>query len=800
MNTMIQTQMDTVVAIGEQVLCIVVTARTVQSFLVSYSSLGVRVLERSPILHYENLQKLVISTDESLRELGKQSEFVDRVIFGVAHAWIGQTDVVKEKQVLLQKITDELTLKPEGFVDSLETLIQKQLLLTPQTSELLIEIDNQQLSVAALIHGDVRGIETVGRSDDITADVAEAFARFAVVLEVDGMYLPSKIKVTSLELSEVELSEYQQQLIEVQWDDRSRFLQQPSIEIISKEIFAETIAVEAGNAAGIASGLKMQRADGKNADVAEGQDTFNFSLLSDEELESSRPSSEKPNKFSEDRPVDSATLDEDNLDTQVDRETTIENERATAPEVTSFGVPISSKQLAEMHDFHQDAAESQKNSQDKLNEKKSLVSRMTKFLMQLSNKKRQSTEHGQRNVVTTASMHPTHVYSQKNLKKYIAVGVVTGILTLVGLAFVGAIYFTNVTISIVPEAKQVSKDVTLTLDTEAQEPNAESFKIPAKSSTVSLEESFTAPTTGTTLVGDPAKGQVEIVNKTESEKVLQAGTLLRVGEIEFELDEEVTLPAAEATEDGDEKVTKFGKKTVSVTARKFGSEGNIKKDTEVIVASFATSTYVGKSIIDFSGGEEREVAVVSEKDIESITEAATERLIEKANTQGAESISGSTRMVPISSITISDKKLSREVGDEASELTIDLRVDAQMLTYNVEDLKLIAQEVLSNEVPEGYTLADTDPEILSQPSSSEDATTIQLKGNVRSRAIPVFNTEELHSTIAGKSLSEASDALISLDTVASATITLEPAAAQVLYSKVPNTSKRVKVNVQAQQK
>ncbi|MFZ1721142.1 MAG: hypothetical protein WAU07_01430 [Microgenomates group bacterium] len=761
------------------VLCVILSEKQIQSFLVSFGEDGVEIIEQSRAISYSDTKLVARKVDETLQELGEASENVDQVIFGIEHAWIANGDILPEKQKIVTLITDELSLKPQGFVDSLESLLQKQLFVSPRFSEILIEVNDTSLSIAVMIHGDLRGIESIGRSSSFVEDVAEGFARFAATLEPDGVYLPTKIVLTSLDIPEIELRKFQQDLLEVDWAEKSRFLQTPVIDVLARAISAQSIAEEAGKGVAIAMNIPLEV--GSMPTVSDQSQKIDSDLSKSDNV---------PDDF------DFQSVMPKEIETEPIVAPEIPNSETAQPtaelsEARSFGVPITSKQLAEIELKSEQLKNDRTLVTDDDDGKESKFSKVVVSLKQFLPRFKRTTK-------------PSFPSKSLSVKKYIAIGVVSGIFAVLVVAFFGLQFMTTAIVSIIPKEKVISKILTLTLDESVSSPDVKSLTIPAERESLTLSDEGTAPSTGTSLVGDPSKGEIEIVNKTEANKIFAKGTEVSTGDLVFTLDEEVEVPTSKVEEDEDEsgKVITFGKITVSVTASEIGSQGNIESGTELKVEDFDSSTYSARSATAFSGGEEREVKVVSEKDRTDIQKALRASLLEKANEEFEKKGTNGTRFLPVQNVTVVTAEYNREVGDEASELTLKLEVTAEAISYKNSDLQHITQEILQGEVPVGYALSSSEPEIMSQPKDSSDQKVASdeaqyvIEGNVSTDAIPQFETQELASQIAGKSLTDATEHVQKLETVTSVDIKLKPAILKTLYAKMPSDSQRITIQVQ----
>ncbi len=161
-----------------------------------------------------------------------------QVIFSLPESWVKGGDIDKSKKVLLKNITDKLDLKPAGFVVTVEALVHylqdKQ---GGPITTILLGLTETDVTVTLVETGQIAGTHTVGRSDDLGADVEEGLARFG---SKDS--LPASMILYD---GHTDLESEKQVLISYDWQDHLPFLHIPKIENLGLD---ETIhaAVAAG--------------------------------------------------------------------------------------------------------------------------------------------------------------------------------------------------------------------------------------------------------------------------------------------------------------------------------------------------------------------------------------------------------------------------------------------------------------------------------------------------------------------------------------------------------------------------
>ncbi|MBU1085198.1 hypothetical protein KKB06_02515, partial [Patescibacteria group bacterium] len=159
-------------------------------------------------------------------------------------------------------------------------------------------------------------------------------------------------------------------------------------------------------------------------------------------------------------------------------------------------------------------------------------------------------------------------------------------------------YIPKATVTIYIEPKTIDENLTLTIDSNTNTLDPEKGIIPGESVDISVEGSKSIPTTGTSLIGDPAQGDITIYNKTDDSKTFTAGSvLIGTDNLSFTLDEDITIASSSASSEG---IT-FGKTTAKITASSIGPEGNLSANTNMSFKQFSEDNFSAKVIDALSG-------------------------------------------------------------------------------------------------------------------------------------------------------------------------------------------------------
>ncbi len=723
----------------ELVLFVVISDAQLQVLLLELSRAGVAILDKSKVLDYEGLDKCVEQTDVGLQQLNKQSENVSETIFAVNPSWVKNGEVIDEKKPFIKKLTDDLTLNPLGFIDMSESIAQQKLVENALYSGIIVLLTRAELMFTLIYQGKIKKTEVVGSSVDFKSDFTEGIARIQKFVEKQGNYLPSKLLLASFELTGPELHDFQQKVYDQDWEANSIFLQTPTVEIMAADQLLTDLSKEAGKNAAAQKGLTdlaLAASVGTPRHLAESstKEVDKVASIDSSEFGFSDPLAE-----------------------------------VSSEPPTSFGIPIRTK------NFEETAVDEIDNLQTVADD--------------FSPKEEQT-------IVLDKKTKPKRDWAhKKNTKWFVIIGFILGLLFLMTGVVLGSSLFATTQVEVVLNKKLISKDISLTLDTQATETNVEKLLIAADTTTKKAADTSTMQTTGIKIVGETAKGKVAVYNKTNAVKIFDKGTVLKSGDISFVLDEQITVASASAKQGGED----YGRQDVAITASKIGAEGNIAKGAELTIASYDKNTYTAFVIdSDLLGGSSREVRVVAQKDLDELLKDLREELLKKINQEFSDESGNGKYILPSKSIVSEKVKYDSEIEKEAESLKLDLEIEVEAVTYSGGDLKPVAQEILAKEMPANYVLEDVDPQILSSPSQTdldklESEAVVSIEANISSYAIPQLSEEELKKEIAGKSVSEAAQILDAKEEISKTTFTVVPGFLSSFVKKVATSIDKIKI-------
>jgi len=328
--------------------------------------------------------------------------------------------------------------------------------------------------------------------------------------------------------------------------------------------------------------------------------------------------------------------------------------------------------------------------------------------------------------------------------------ILSGLFLVVVFVVLGLLYWylPRASITLFVEPQSLEKDFLVSLDTSLKSPNREKLLLPAQEIETTVSGEKTKGTTGTKLIGEKAKGEVSIYNRTDQTRTFAQGVeIYGSNDLVFTLDEEVSV----ASESSGSDYTKIpGKAVVSVIAEEFGSEGNLASGSEFSIANYARADFIASNESSFSGGTSREIQAVSEKDQDDLLAELKEELKEKGISQLDDELGSGDRLIEESlELKILKENFLEEVDQETDQLNLELELKITALVFSENDFEDLIKEEIMASVPTEFDYDSSQKETNFELEDVEDEVytfKVQFKADLK----PKFNLEEIKNNLVGK--------------------------------------------------
>lgn len=398
--------------------------------------------------------------------------------------------------------------------------------------------------------------------------------------------------------------------------------------------------------------------------------------------------------------------------------------------------------------------------------------------------------------VGTPDEQPTSLYLRFGVWP-LRIGIAASILA-IGVAGLAALYWNlpKATVALLLQPEVLERDTQILISPSTSQVDVGAKVLPGVSLSVSQKSSKKGTATGQKVVGDSAKGEVTIFNKSSSLKKLAKGTVLvaQGSGLTFQFEHDVDVASQSATTSADESVTLTpGKSKASVAASVIGDTGNLAAGTEFAIGSFSLETVKAKSEKAFSGGNSRQVAVVTKEDQEKLVTSLTQEMLEKDKGELSGKLTEGQVLVTESlKQSVVKKSFDRDSDKEASDLTVTIETTTIATAYNETDLKELLRQSVATAVPEGFELLTEAVDTTTQVSRVEDGGNVVLKVHFLANLLPKLSDEEIKNAIAGKKLEAAREVLLGFPRVAEVSFHLWPKLPDALLA-LPHRKDRITI-------
>jgi len=384
------------------------------------------------------------------------------------------------------------------------------------------------------------------------------------------------------------------------------------------------------------------------------------------------------------------------------------------------------------------------------------------------------------------------------LKFPLAIAILVGMLLYGGYTF--AVRAPKAQIKIIvtsqPLTRSVSVKVKKDTNTNAEQKILRGFNVEAP-----VTETASAETTGEKMVGEKAKGKIKIYNKTDAEKTFKEGTKIMYEDkdLNFYLDDDVTVAASVITDPLDPTKVKWGEATGNVTAENIGDAYNIDKGEALEIDDYKTSQFVASSTDDFSGGTSKKVKIVTEDDIKNLSAKTLQTGIEKGQKALTEKLGLRQKLIAGSTTNqITKETFNAKIDDETDKLELTQTINTTGLVYSAEELDSVLDELAKGFVPDGFVISskerDVNVEILGNSDTTVlNSTEADIQVTLKTYVVPDVQEDKLKDELKGKGLSEAQKILGGIRNVKTYELNIDPKIP--LLTRMPSNTENISVEV-----
>lgn len=336
---------------------------------------------------------------------------------------------------------------------------------------------------------------------------------------------------------------------------------------------------------------------------------------------------------------------------------------------------------------------------------------------------------------------------------------------LVVLFLAGFYFFAKAKIILTIEGQNITKDLQFQVVQGQSQIDLEKKIIPAQKISVEVKGTKKSVVTGKKVVGEKAKGEVIIYNRTDLPRTFSSGAILiGPGKLKFSLDQEVKI--ASKTPDLASGVDRWGEAKVSLTAEDIGAQYNVAGQSQFSFENLPISSFLAKNESAFSGGTSRQISVVSREDQEKLLAELEDELIKNAKEELKKKIGlGEILVWETFGKKEKTKKFDHEIQEESNELSLDLTLEGEALAFRKSDLVDLVVELSTQDgmIKEGMRVEKEKSEIsiFKEKEAPSDLVSAKVGIVLKKEADP----DEVVRSVKGRTVKSAEKQILNLEGV-----------------------------------
>ncbi|HEY3288522.1 MAG TPA: hypothetical protein VGK87_00205 [Anaerolineae bacterium] len=345
------------------------------------------------------------------------------------------------------------------------------------------------------------------------------------------------------------------------------------------------------------------------------------------------------------------------------------------------------------------------------------------------------------------------------------------VVTAVIIAAAGLVVVPTAKVIMTASSQSIDVIVPVTLDAQIDKVDTDARKIPAHRIDVVVEDTGTATTTGAKdIPKGKARGSVMLFNVLSTPFKVPKNTVVRTSSASVAI-RFITL--------NDVEVPPAGRTEVAVEALDEGPSGNVPSNQINQIEGMSALAVRVLNTQPTNGGGLVTVHAVTLDDYKRARAATMDKLLQTALSkmkQDGEVLRNGWYVVPttIFIADVQDETYDRFVTEQADQVKLNLRLQVAGLAVDPADMDSIAQTVIADKVPAGYSLLDVTTE---RGDVAEEGTGLRTEFYVTAhgRAGAKIDENEVKKLVRGRTIADAQAVLLqNLSLKGNPQITVEP--------------------------
>ncbi len=333
----------------------------------------------------------------------------------------------------------------------------------------------------------------------------------------------------------------------------------------------------------------------------------------------------------------------------------------------------------------------------------------------------------------------------------------------------------SATVALTPDVRLTPFEATVRVDPDAGAIDFAQRLIPATVVEAVVQDSLTKPTTGRRREAESfATGQVTLRNRTREAVIVPRGTrVTAAGAVGFITEAEVLIPPTLPV--SGKPVP--GEWSVAVTAEESGPGGNLPALAITGVDGPLAGALDAFNAQPMQGGSEREVALVSQRDVDELAAVLEERVqsaaVERLRRDRPDNQTLVVWSPQAGNPQIIAREFSADVDERATTLSLDLTLRARATSFSNADLEEVLREIVA-QTPAQQTSDLDRVRVIETQVASDRWGVLELHVRAVGEAATPINPDDVRAALTGRALDDGASLLAAMPGVAGYRVKHDP--------------------------
>jgi predicted peroxiredoxin len=230
----------------------------------------------------------------------------------------------------------------------------------------------------------------------------------------------------------------------------------------------------------------------------------------------------------------------------------------------------------------------------------------------------------------------------------------------------------------------------------------------------------------------------------------------------------------------------------NITASAIGPESNLEKGTKFTIQGLSSSLFFALNDgAALSGGTKRQARTVAKKDLDDLQTKALEEGKKQGLDELRQKTSAEEQLIDgLTTQSAGKLDFSKDVGDEADEVTLKATVNTTYYSYTASHIKDFIKKSLDTDVPPGFSLPSESITYTIKDASKKGKVTLTVDG--QGKALKEISKDQLLTDVKGKNPKDAEQLLKSK--YGASEVTIENKGIGI-FPWLPMSKKNITVNI-----